>query len=102
MTISKLRRIFGKLLAEVQRIKSTGDYEAGKLLVETYGVKVDYELHQEVLERWKKLNIAPYAGFLNPHLTPVVIDDKMVDISIDYPTDFAKQMLFYSQHYALY
>lgn len=98
----KLRRLFGKLLAEVQRIKSTGDYEAGKLLVETYGVKVDYELHQEVLERWKKLNIAPYSGFLNPHLTPVVIDDKMVDISIDYPTDFAKQMLFYSQHYALY
>ncbi len=67
----KLRGLFGQLLREVQRIKSQGDYEAGKKLIETYGVKVDQVLHKEVLERWKKLNMVPYSGFINPVLKAI-------------------------------
>lgn len=96
----KLRLLFGSLLKEVQRIKSTGDYKAAKDLVENYGVKVNPELHQEVLARWKRLNIAAYAGFLNPHYSPIFADHKMVDIEITYPDNFTKQMLYYSQHYS--
>lgn len=96
----KLRLFFGTLLKEVQRIKSTGDYQAAKDLVEDYGVKVDPELHKEVLERWKRLNIAAYAGFLNPQYSPIFDDHKMVDIEITYPDNFTKQMLYYSQHYS--
>lgn len=96
----KLRLLFGTLLKEVQRIKSTGDYQAAKDLVENYGVKVDPELHKEVLERWKRLNIAAYAGFLNPQYSPIFDDHKMVDIEITYPDNFTKQMLYYSQHYS--
>jgi len=76
----KLRELFGTLLREVQRIKSEGDYEAGRALVETYGVKVDRELHQEVLERFRKLAIAPYSGFINPVLRPVTRDLSLIHI----------------------
>lgn len=96
----KLRLLFGTLLKEVQRIKSTGDYQAAKDLVENYGVKVDLELHKEVLARWERLNIAAYAGFLNPQYSPIFDDHKMVDIEITYPDNFTKQMLYYSQHYS--
>ncbi len=97
----KLRDIFGDLLAEVQRIKSEGDYQAGKELVEDYGVKVDYDLHKEVLDRWKKLNIAPYAGFINPMLKPIFKEGSIIDIQIEYPEDFGEQMLNYSENYSI-
>ncbi|MCL6100089.1 MAG: dipeptidyl peptidase 3, partial [Bacteroidetes bacterium] len=97
---NKLRTLFGELLKEIQRIKSEGDYNAGKNLVETYGVKVDPELHKEVLERYKKLNIAPYAGFINPVLIPVVDGDRIIDVKIEYPDDFTKQMLNYAKEYS--
>ncbi|MEG8948036.1 dipeptidyl-peptidase 3 family protein [Rosettibacter firmus] len=97
----KLRKLFGELLREIQRIKSEGDYEAGKNLVEKYGVKVDTELHKEVLERYKKLNIAPYAGFINPKLTPVFKDGEIIDVQIEYPEDFTEQMLYYAKEYSV-
>jgi dipeptidyl-peptidase-3 len=96
-----LRKLFGELLAEVQRIKSEGDYEAGKNLVENYGVKINYELHKEVLERWKKLNIASYAGFINPKLKAVYDDNKIIDINIEYPMDFSEQMMEYSKNFSI-
>jgi len=96
----KLRELFGQLLAEVQRIKSEGDFEAGKELVENYGVKVDVELHQEVLARFKKLNLAPYAGFINPDYRPVWDGDKIEDVKIYYPDDFTSQMLEYGEKYS--
>lgn len=96
---AKLRILFGDLLREIQRIKSEGDYAAGKALVETYGVKVDAELHAEVLERSAKLNQAPYAGFINPVLKPVEKDGAVVDVEIEYPVDFAGQMLEYGRSY---
>lgn len=95
----KLRVLFGDLLREIQRIKSEGDFAAGKALVETYGVKVDAELHVEVLERSAKLNQAPYAGFINPVLKPVEKDGAIVDVEIEYPVDFAAQMLEYGSNY---
>ena len=97
---SKLRTLFGDLLKEVQRIKSEGDYEAGKALVEDYGVKVDPTLHKEVLERYAKLNLAPYAGFINPEYTLIEKNGEIVDVKIDYPTDFAGQMLKYAKQYS--
>lgn len=96
----ELRQLFGQLLREIQRIKSEGDYEAGKALVETYGVKVNPELHAEVLERFKKLNIAPYSGFINPKLTAVKEGDEIVDVKIGFPDDFTEQMLFYAENYS--
>jgi dipeptidyl-peptidase-3 len=96
----KLRTLFGELLKEVQRIKSEGDYEAGKKLVETYGVKVDQSLHQEVLERFKKLRLAPYAGFINPVYLPEVQNGEITDIHISYPTDYADQMKTYSKEHS--
>ena len=96
----KLRALFGQLLKEVQRITSEGDFVAAKNLVETYGVKVDSELHKEVLDRYSKLNIAPYKGFINPVLTPVMMKDKIIDVKIDYPDDFAQQMLYYAKNYS--
>jgi dipeptidyl-peptidase-3 len=95
-----LRGLFGELLREIQRIKSTGDFEAGKALVETYGVKVDAQLHQEVLNRSKKLNIAPYAGFINPRLVPIEQGGKIVDVKVEYPDDFTQQMLEYAKKYS--
>lgn len=96
----KLRMIFGELLREVQRIKSTGDYEAGKNLVENYGVIVDPVLHREVLDRVAKLKLAPYGGFVNPRLVPVLQGDSIVDVKVEYPDDFAKQMMEYSDNYS--
>ena len=95
----KLRDLFGELLAEVQRIKSEGDYEAGKHLVENYGVQVDYDLHKEVLERWNKLKIAPYAGFINPKLEMKAGCGRVNDVVISYPDDFMNQMLEYGDRY---
>jgi dipeptidyl-peptidase-3 len=96
----KLRRLYGQLLAEVQRITSEGDYEAAKALVETYGVQVDQELHREVLERYAKLNLAPYAGFVNPVYTPVVENGRIVDVKIDLTEGYVEQMLRYGRDYA--
>ncbi|MEO9966622.1 MAG: dihydrofolate reductase [Reichenbachiella sp.] len=97
----KLREIFGRLLRETQRIKSEGDYEAAKALVEGYGVKVDTGLHEEVLERASKLKGAPYGGFINPELVPVTDDaGNVVDIEVQYPMDFTKQMMDYSKKYS--
>ncbi|MBD2716485.1 hypothetical protein KBK19_15695 [Microvirga sp. STR05] len=98
---AKLRGLFGQLLRELQRITSEGDYAAGKALIETYGVKVDPVLHKEVLARYATLNIAPYAGFIQPRLVPVEQDGKIVDVKVEYPTDFAKQMLDYGRKYRL-
>ena len=96
----RLRELFGILLCEVQRIKSEGDFEAARQLVENYGVKVDTKLHNEMLERWKKLGIAPYAGFIQPQLKPIREGSRIVDVQIEYPEDFATQMLFYADHYS--
>ncbi len=96
----KLNALFGELLAEVQRIKSEGDYEAGMALVENYAVKVDPELHREVLERYARLNLAPYGGFINPDLVPVYEGENIVDIRIHYPDDYAEQMMKYSAEFS--
>ncbi|WP_461642228.1 dipeptidyl-peptidase 3 family protein [Labilibaculum euxinus] len=96
----KLRTLFGDLLKEVQRIKSEGDFEAGKRLVEDYAVKVDVELHKEVKERFEKLNLAAYAGFINPDYHPVYEEGKIVDVRISYPMDFMEQMLEYGERYS--
>ena len=95
-----LRRLFGELLKEVQRIKSTGDYEAGRKLVEDYAVKIDYDLHKEVLERYAKLGIEPYSGFVNPDYELVEQDGKIVDVKLIYKTDFTEQMLHYSKEWS--
>lgn len=97
---AKLRDLFGQLLGEVQRIKSEGDYVAGRDLVETYGVKVDPELHKEVLERYAKLDIAPYKGFVNPVYTPVTDKDgNITDVTVSYDEDYLPQVLRYSKQY---
>ncbi len=97
----KLRQLFGKLLAEIQRIKSEGDYEAGKEMVETYAVKVDPELHKEVLARYKSLNLAPYKGFVNPQYS--LVEDEagnVVDVTVSYNEDYTEQMMRYSKDYS--
>jgi len=91
-----LRGLFGQMLAEIQRIKSEGDYKAGMDLVEKYGVQVDQQLHKEVLARFKKLNLAPYGGFVNPVFKPVMKGDVIVDVKVEYPEDYSAQMLDYS------
>jgi len=95
-----LRRLFGQLLHEVQRIKSEGDYDAALDLVEKYGVKTDKKLHAEVLNRYKKLDLAPYAGFINPEYTPIFNKKEIIDVAIHYPDDFTQQMLHYSENYS--
>ena len=98
---AKLRELFGKLLAEVQRIKSEGDYAAGKALVENYGVKVDPTLHKEILERYTKLHLAPYKGFVNPQMKEVKnAEGEVTDIVLDYSEGYAEQMLRYSRDYS--
>jgi dipeptidyl-peptidase-3 len=97
---AKLRGLFGQLLKEVQRIKSEGDHAAGKALVETYGVKVDRALHEQVLRRWETLGIAPYAGFINPRLVPVMEGEAIVDVKVEYPDSFVMQMLEYGERYS--
>ena len=95
-----LRALFARLLAEIQRIKSEGDYEAARQLVERYAVKVDPQLHQEVLERYKRLNLAPYKGFINPVLKPVLdAQGEICDIQVDYTESYVHQMLRYGQEY---
>ncbi len=97
---AKLRVLFGELLREIQRIKSEGDYQAGKKLVETYGVKVDQALHKEVLERVKPLNLPPYRGFVNPILVPVTDKNgEITDIKIENKQTFVEQMLYYGKTY---
>ena len=95
-----LRKLFGELLKEVQRIKSTGDYEAGCKLVEDYAVKIDYDLHKEVLERYKKLNLEPYSGFVNPDYELVEKDGEIVDVKLIYKTNYVEQMLHYSKEWS--
>ena len=98
----KLRQYFGELLGELQRIKSEGDFKAGRHLVETYGVKVDPTLHAEVLERYKKLDIAPYKGFVNPRYELVKkADGTVTDVVVKYGTEnYVEQMLRYGRDYA--
>ena len=98
----KVRELFGELLAEIQRIKSTGDYDAARELVESYAVKVDPELHAEVLERYKKLNLAPYKGFVNPKYEAVTdADGNITDVKVTYDEGYAEQMLRYSKDYSV-
>ena len=97
----KLRHLFGELLAEIQRIKSTGDFDAARSLVETYAVKVDPGLHSEVLTRYKKLNLAPYKGFVNPRYDAVIDEQgNIVDVQVTYDEGYAEQMLRYSRDYS--
>jgi len=97
----KLRELFGQLLREVQRVKSQGDYAAGRDLIENYGVIVDKELHAEVLARSEKLNIPPYGGFINPELVAVTNSaGEITDIKVEYPDDFMAQMLSYGERYS--
>ena len=96
----KLRGYFGELLREIQRIKSEGDFEAGRTLVETYGVKVDQAIHAEVLRRSEPLNLAPYSGFVNPEMEPIMEGDSIIDIKVTYPMDFLGQMLRYGKYYS--
>ncbi|USN51909.1 MAG: dihydrofolate reductase [Myxococcales bacterium] len=96
-----LRELFGELLKEVQRIKSQGDFEAGKNLIENYGVRVDETLHRQVKQRWEKLGVAPYAGFINPQLVPVYNENQeLIDVEVSYPNDFVNQMLDYGLRYS--
>ena len=97
----RLRGLFGELLKEIQRIKSEGDFEAGKNLIETYGVKVNRVIHKEVLERYAALDLAPYSGFINPVLVPVFDGQgEMTDVKIEYPENYTEQMLGYSENYS--
>lgn len=96
----KLRTLFGDLLREIQRIKSEGDFESAKKLVEGYGVKVDQALLSEVHRRFAPLNIAPYKGFIQPRLVPVIKNGEITDVKVEYPTDFLGQMLEYGRQYS--
>lgn len=96
----KLRTLFGELLREIQRIKSEGDYTAGKNLIEMYAVRVDPALHKEVLDRFKKLNIKPYKGFIQPKLVAEMNGDKIINVRIEYPDNFFNQMMEYGKNYS--
>jgi dipeptidyl-peptidase-3 len=97
-----LRGLFGQLLAEIQRIKSTGDFNAARDLVETYGVKIDYNLHKEILARYESLDIAPYKGFINPVYTAVKdAEGNITDVTVSYTEGYAEQMLRYSKDYSV-
>lgn len=97
---AKLRHLFGELLAEIQRIKSEGDFEAARLLVEKYAVNIDPELHREILARYKKLNLAPYKGFINPKMTLEMDEEgEITDVVLDYEENYVDQMLRYSDEY---
>jgi dipeptidyl-peptidase III len=96
----KLRGLFGQLLREIQRLKSEGDYEAAKSLVETYGVTVDQPLLAEVHKRYEPLKIAPYQGFIQPRLVPVKNGEEIMDVKIEYPEEFIGQMLEYADKYS--
>ena len=97
---AKLRHLFGELLAEIQRIKSEGDFEAARLLVEKYAVNIDPELHREILARYKKLNLAPYKGFINPKMTLEMDEEgEITDVVLDYEESYVDQMLRYADEY---
>jgi dipeptidyl-peptidase-3 len=97
----KLQSLFGELLKEIQRIKSEGDFEAGKNLIEKYGVKVDQVLHAELLGRYEKLNLAPYTGFINPMLIPLYNEKgEITDVTVEYLTDYVSQMMYYGKNYS--
>lgn len=97
---AKLRQLFGELLAEIQRVKSEGDFEAARLLVEKYAVNIDPELHREILARYKKLNLAPYKGFINPKMTLEMDEEgEITDVVLDYEESYVDQMLRYSDEY---
>lgn len=96
----KLRGLFGDLLAEIQRVKSEGDYEEGKRLIETYAVNIDPELHKEVKARYEALGLKPYGGFINPDIVPVIKGGKVVDYQVNYPCDFLQQHLDYGKNYS--
>jgi len=97
----KLRNLFGELLKEIQRIKSEGDYERGKQIIENFGVKVDPDLHAEILERYEKLNLAPYTGFVNPKLIPIFnTNGDITDVDVEYVNDYLGQMLNYGRNYS--
>lgn len=97
---AKLRHLFGELLAEIQRIKSEGDFEAARMLVEKYAVNIDPELHREILARYKKLNLAPYKGFINPKMTLEMDEEgEITDVVLDYEESYVDQMLRYSDEY---
>lgn len=95
-----LRSLFGELLTEIQRIKSEGDYKAGKALVEKYAIYIDYDLHKEVKERYNSLQLKPYGGFINPDIVPVMKDGVIIDYSLNYCDDFIKQQLQYGEKYS--
>ncbi|MEI6574721.1 MAG: dihydrofolate reductase [Bacteroidota bacterium] len=97
---NKLRALFGELLKDIQTIKSTGNYKAGKDLVENYGVKVDQKIHKEILARYEKLKIAPYGGFINPEFVLVEKDGKITDVKVTYPESYVDQMLKYSREFS--
>ena len=97
---NKLRTLFGQLLREIQRVKSEGDYEAGKNLIESYGVKVDQSLLNEVLSRYAKLNVKPYKGFIQPKLVPVMQGAEITDVKVTYPSSFYEQMMEYGKRYS--
>lgn len=98
----QLRRLIAELLAEIQRIKSEGDFESARELVERYAVKVDADLHQEILDRYAKLNLAPYKGFLNPVMRPIEDSEgQIVDVELDYTESYTDQMLRYSRDYSV-
>lgn len=98
---NEVRKIFGELLSMIQDIKSRGDYDAGKSLIEKYAVHIDPVLHQEIIDRYKKLNIKPYGGFVNPEITPIANKEgKIIKFEISYPTDFLKQQLQYGKNYS--
>ncbi|HSG64287.1 MAG TPA: dihydrofolate reductase, partial [Gammaproteobacteria bacterium] len=95
-----LREIFGQQLRELQRIKSEGDFAAIRDLIETHAVKIDPELHAEVLERYEALDIPPYSGFINPRLVPITENGAIVDVRVEFPDDFTAQMLEYAERYS--
>ena len=97
----KLRVLFGDLLREIQRIKSEGDFAAGKNLVETYGVNVDQALHKEILDRYATLGLKAYKGFIQPRLVAIMDGDKISDVKLEYPTSFFAQMMEYAKNYSL-
>ena len=97
----RLRQLFGDLLKEIQRIKSEGDFDVAKQIVETYAVKVDHILHKEVLDRYRVLKMKPYKGFVNPVLLPVVDEEgKILDVEISYAEGYTEQMLRYSKEFS--
>ena len=98
----RVRELFGDLLREVQRIKSERDFAAAQALIENYGTMVDPELHAEVLRRYERLHVAPFSGYINPRLVPVTApgSDEITDVRVEYPDDFAEQMLEYAASYS--